>query len=218
MTVNGLLPVAQGRLHNLWCNSIVCNVLYLELILTHEMWWHWNMIYINNCPTRCNTKQSIYYSASSLYMFRVSNILIIRSTQNCNYSLWYWSYFFVQLPPSNVAKLQPLVLVIFFVQLPPSNVAKLRSPVLVIFFVQLPLSNVTKLQPPVLVIFIVQLPPSNVAKSLATLEGGSCTKNMTSTGGCSYSFVYSWWWVWLTPQTCTVNLQSNLCCISLDNY
>jgi len=28
--------------------------------------------------------------------------------------------------------------------------------------------------------------------SLATLEGGSCTKNMTSTGGCSYSFVYSW--------------------------
>jgi hypothetical protein len=68
-------------------------------------------IYINNCPTRCNTKQSIYYSASSLYMFRVSTTPIIRSTQN-------------------------------------------------------------KL-------------------GLATLEGGSCTKNMTNTGGCSYSFVYS---------------------------
>jgi len=27
--------------------------------------------------------------------------------------------------------------------------------------------------------------------SLATLEGGSCTTNMTSTAGCSYSFVYS---------------------------
>jgi hypothetical protein len=27
---------------------------------------------------------------------------------------------------------------------------------------------------------------------LTTLEGGSCTKNVTSTGGCSYSFVYSW--------------------------
>jgi len=27
--------------------------------------------------------------------------------------------------------------------------------------------------------------------SLVSLEGGSCTKNMTSTGGCSYSFVYS---------------------------
>ena len=27
--------------------------------------------------------------------------------------------------------------------------------------------------------------------SLATLEEGSCTKNMTSTGGCSYIFVYS---------------------------
>jgi len=27
--------------------------------------------------------------------------------------------------------------------------------------------------------------------SLATLEGGSCTTNMISTGGCSYSFLYS---------------------------
>ena len=44
---------------------------------------------INNCPTRCNTKQSIYYSASSLYIFRVSTTPIIRSTQNCNYSLLY---------------------------------------------------------------------------------------------------------------------------------
>jgi hypothetical protein len=41
-------------------------------------------------------------------------------------------------------------------------------------------------------------------------EGGSCTKNMTSTGGWSYSFVYSWWWVWLTPEICRVNLQNNL--------
>ena len=49
--------------------------------------------HINNCPTRCNTKQSIYYSASSLYMFRVSTTPIIRSIQNYNYSLWYWSYF-----------------------------------------------------------------------------------------------------------------------------
>jgi hypothetical protein len=49
--------------------------------------------YINNCPTRCNTKQSIYYSASSLYMFRVSATPITRSTQKCNYSHQYWSYF-----------------------------------------------------------------------------------------------------------------------------
>jgi len=26
----------------------------------------------------------------------------------------------------------------------------------------------------------------------ASLEGGICTKNMNSTGGCSYCFVYSW--------------------------
>jgi len=79
--------------------------------------------YINNCLTRCNTKQSIYYSASSLYVFRVSTT------------------------------------------------------------------------------------PSNVA-NLATSDGDSCTKNMTSTGGCSYSLVYSWWWVWLTPETCRANLQN----------
>jgi len=38
---------------------------------------------------KLNTKQSIYYSASSLYMFRVSTTPIISSTQNCNYSLRY---------------------------------------------------------------------------------------------------------------------------------
>jgi len=59
------------------------------------------LIYINNCPTRCNRRQSIYYSASSLYMFRVSNTPIIRSTQNCNYSLRDWSYLLCSyLPPT----------------------------------------------------------------------------------------------------------------------
>jgi len=58
------------------------------------LWFRVSLIYINNCPTKCNTKQSIYYSASSLYMFRVSiTPIIIKSTQNCNYSLRYWSYF-----------------------------------------------------------------------------------------------------------------------------
>ena len=101
--------------------------------------------YINNCPTRCNTKQSIYYSASSRYIFRVSTTSIISSTQNCHYSL------------------------------------------------------------------------QRGQASLATLEGGSC-----STEGCSYSFVYCCCCVWLTPETCRVNMQNNkqiaLCCISLDSY
>ena len=51
-------------------------------------------------------------------------------------------------------------------------------------------------------------PSSGVHKTVTTASG-SCTKNMTSTGGCSYSFVYSWCWVWLTPETCRVNLQNN---------
>jgi len=37
------------------------------------------LLAFNHCPTRCNTKQSIYYSASSVYMFRVLTTLIIRS-------------------------------------------------------------------------------------------------------------------------------------------
>jgi len=53
------------------------------------LWFHASVIFINNCPTRCIAKQSIYYSASSLYMFRVSIKPIIRSAQNCNYSLRY---------------------------------------------------------------------------------------------------------------------------------
>ena len=52
-----------------------------------RLWFRESLIYINNCPKRCNTKQSIYCSANSLYMFRVLTTPIIRSTQNCNYSL-----------------------------------------------------------------------------------------------------------------------------------
>ena len=53
------------------------------------LWFRASLICINNCPTRCITKQSIYYSANSFYMFRVSTTPIIRITQNCNYSLRY---------------------------------------------------------------------------------------------------------------------------------
>ena len=47
----------------------------------------------------------VYYSASSLYMVLVSTTPIIRSKQNSNYSLRYWSCCGVQLPPSNVVTL-----------------------------------------------------------------------------------------------------------------
>jgi len=60
-----------------------------------------SLIYINNCPTRCNTKQSIYYSASSLYMFRVSVTPIIGVHKTVTTASGT-----VQLPPSNVANLE----------------------------------------------------------------------------------------------------------------
>jgi len=59
------------------------------------------LFYINNCPTRCNTNRSIYYSVSSLYLFRVPTTPIIRNTPNWNYSLRYLSYFLCSyLPPT----------------------------------------------------------------------------------------------------------------------
>ena len=71
----GLCTTEQvSMLHNKMYGAVLC------------LWFRASLIYKNNCPTRCNTKQSIYNSASSLYMFRVSTTLIIRSTQNCSYS------------------------------------------------------------------------------------------------------------------------------------
>jgi len=42
---------------------------------------------------------------------------------------------------------------------------------------------------------------------LTTLEEGCCSDTMTCTRGCSYSFMYSWWWVRRTSETCRVILQ-----------
>ena len=70
------------------------------------LWFRASLIYINNCPTRCNTKQSICYSASSLYMFRVSTTPIIRNTQNCNYNLLYCTATSLQRGHVNLATLE----------------------------------------------------------------------------------------------------------------
>ena len=67
------------------------------------LWFRASLIYINNCPTRCNTKQSIYYSARSLYTFRVSTTPIIRSMQNCNYSLRYCAAISLQRGQASLA-------------------------------------------------------------------------------------------------------------------
>ena len=51
--------------------------------------------YINNCP-RCNTKQSIYYSASSLYMFRVSTTHPSSGVAKLGLAWPRWTYITVQ--------------------------------------------------------------------------------------------------------------------------
>ena len=83
--------VWERRFENIWLwerrKGRIQNKKLILLILCLR--FRASLIYINNCPTRCNTKQSIYYSAGSLYMFRVSTTSVIRNTQNCNYSLRY---------------------------------------------------------------------------------------------------------------------------------
>jgi len=49
------------------------------------------------------------------------------------------------------------------------------------------------------------LPPT--WPNLATLEEGFCSDTMTCTRSCSYSFMYTWWWVRWTPETCRAILQ-----------
>ena len=71
-------------------------------------WFRASLTHINKCPASCNTKHSIYYSASSLYMFRVSTTPIIRSTQNCNFNLRYWSYFLYSYLPATWPSLATL--------------------------------------------------------------------------------------------------------------
>ena len=51
---------------------------------------------------------SIYYSASSLYMFQVLTTPITRSTQNRNYSLRYWSYFLCSYLPATWSSMATL--------------------------------------------------------------------------------------------------------------
>ena len=55
-------------------------------------------------------------------------------------------------------------------------------------------------------------PLSGVHKNVTAASGtghitylcNNCSGTMTCTRGCSYSFMYSWWWVRWTPETCRV--------------
>jgi len=124
-------------------------------------------------------KKSIYYSASSLYMFRVSTTPINRSTQNCNYSIRYWSYLLCSyLPPTwpSLATLEEGSCTI-----PEAVVTVLKKVYLLFCKFTLHVSGVNhtyhqeytklQLQPLVLCSYLLRTWPS-----LATLEGGSCTK------------------------------------------
>jgi len=50
--------------------------------------WQRNSMEFNNCPTRCDLFRLLYF-CRQLYTFRVLTP-IIRSSYNCNYSIWYW--------------------------------------------------------------------------------------------------------------------------------
>jgi len=112
--------------------------------------------------------KAVYYSASSVYMFRVSTTPIIRSTQNCSYSLRYWSYFLC----SYLATLEGGSCTV-----PEAVVTVLCTPVYY-FGTGHIFCAVTSLK--------------RRQASLATLEVLILIIILLiSTGGCSYSFVYS---------------------------
>ena len=73
----------------------------LQIIVrkTHVTQWD----YVNNCPTRCNTRQSIHYFASSLYMFRGVNHTHHQEYIKRLTTVSGNGHNFAQLPPSNVA-------------------------------------------------------------------------------------------------------------------
>jgi len=127
-------------------------------------------------------------------MFRVSNTPIITSTQNCNYSLQYWSHLLCSclLPtwPSlgHVGRrqlhkkkwhVQETVVTVF-----PDDGCGWHPK-----HVEWTCRIINRL-----LCSASRWPIINIY----------CTKDLTSTGGCSYSFVYSWWWVCLTPETCRI--------------
>jgi len=55
----------------LWKRHLLCNI----QIMINIFYVYDSLIYIHICPARCNTKQSIYYSASSLCIhFIITNL------------------------------------------------------------------------------------------------------------------------------------------------
>ena len=111
------------------------------------LWFRASWLYINNIQQDATVCRYLF-TANLLYMFRASMAPIIRSTKNCNCSLWYRSYYVT-----------------------------------------------------------VQRPSSSVAYRPCWSKVVALLRNMTCTRGCSYSFVYSWWRVRWTPETCRVILQ-----------
>ena len=89
--------------YRVWCVWVWFGNLYNELSLAHKdcrawknsgeeniknmfqeilyLWFRASLVYINNCPTRCNTKQSIYNSAIPLRVPGVNHATCIQRGQ-----------------------------------------------------------------------------------------------------------------------------------------
>ena len=92
----------RSRNVQLYSLKYPCNKLVLEYAAPQILCLRLrtSLIYINNIQ-RDATQSSLFIILQGHYMFRVSTTHNIRSTQNCNYSLRYWSYFLCSyLPPT----------------------------------------------------------------------------------------------------------------------
>ena len=90
----GLVPPSY------WSSTLLRNVSnYQWTLITSQKSWPKCINKIQQDATVCR----YLFTASLLYMFRASIAPIIRSTKNCNCSLWYRSYYVTVQRPSAVA-------------------------------------------------------------------------------------------------------------------
>jgi hypothetical protein len=88
--------MTNGSIHKGMLNSFLrANKHYVQTVTC----------YSNIYPTRCNVTQFIFFR-KLLYMFRVVPPPIIRSANNCIYSIWYLSHRYCYLPLKTLIYIQ----------------------------------------------------------------------------------------------------------------
>jgi hypothetical protein len=127
---------------------------------------------------------SLLYFSKLLYMFRVVTQPTIRSTHNCNCSIWHWSYFETQYVKwAKDERYGPV-----------STKFRDRSGVPT----PLRLRKVSR--------------HGSITLLFSWLHTHCIFRCLTSVRYCNYSYMCSWWWVELPPKTCRAVYRNMINC------